>query len=161
MKPAPCWYSMRSSAALAATEPLWAFEQFGIVPDILLLGKAWVVECHSALLWPTGNHEQPHPRSGTGAYQYLRRANTCCAAGLAAFNVLLDENWWRWLGRKNNYSGTVCSIRRSAVRSRGPMMAVEFDSFGMNKKIIDALISEGVFTDWFLFADNCLRIGRR
>ena len=27
-----------------------------------------------------------------------------------------------------------------------------------NKKIIDALITEGVFTDWFLFASNCLRI---
>ena len=43
------------------------------------------------------------------------------------------------------------------------MIAVEFDSFEMNKKIIDALIdtsegSAGVFTDWFLFAGNCLRI---
>lgn len=38
------------------------------------------------------------------------------------------------------------------------MMAVEFDSFEMNKKIIDALIDQGVFTDWFLFASNCLRI---
>ena len=37
------------------------------------------------------------------------------------------------------------------------MMAVEFDDFDMNKKIIDALIVAGVFTDWFLFAANCLR----
>jgi acetylornithine/succinyldiaminopimelate/putrescine aminotransferase len=38
------------------------------------------------------------------------------------------------------------------------MMAVEFDSFETNKKIIDLLIEQGVFTDWFLFAANCLRI---
>ena len=43
------------------------------------------------------------------------------------------------------------------------MIAVEFESFEMNKKLIDALIdssagSAGVFTDWFLFAANCLRI---
>jgi acetylornithine/succinyldiaminopimelate/putrescine aminotransferase len=38
------------------------------------------------------------------------------------------------------------------------MMAVEFDSFEVNKQIIDALILEGVFTDWFLFAANCFRI---
>ncbi len=38
------------------------------------------------------------------------------------------------------------------------MIAVEFDSFEMNKKLIDALITEGIFTDWFLFASNCLRI---
>jgi acetylornithine/succinyldiaminopimelate/putrescine aminotransferase len=38
------------------------------------------------------------------------------------------------------------------------MMAVEFEDFDMNKKVIDALIVCGVFTDWFLFAANCLRI---
>ncbi|HEY6062698.1 MAG TPA: aspartate aminotransferase family protein, partial [Chitinophagaceae bacterium] len=37
-------------------------------------------------------------------------------------------------------------------------MAVEFDSFETNKKIIDACIANGVLTDWFLFAGNCLRI---
>ena len=38
------------------------------------------------------------------------------------------------------------------------MMAVHFDSFETNKKIIDALIEEGVFSDWFLFAPHALRI---
>ena len=45
-----------------------------------------------------------------------------------------------------------------AVRSCGLMLAVEFDNFDFNKKVIDALIEEGIFTDWFLFAANCLRI---
>ena len=38
------------------------------------------------------------------------------------------------------------------------MMAVEFDNFETNKKIIDAAIEKGVFTDWFLFAAHALRI---
>ncbi len=38
------------------------------------------------------------------------------------------------------------------------MIAVEFGSFEENKKVIDALIEQGIFTDWFLFAANCLRI---
>ena len=38
------------------------------------------------------------------------------------------------------------------------MIAVELENFEVNKKIIDALIENGVFTDWFLFASNCLRI---
>ena len=37
-------------------------------------------------------------------------------------------------------------------------MAIDFDSFELNKKIIDRCIEKGVFTDWFLFAANCLRI---
>ena len=45
-----------------------------------------------------------------------------------------------------------------SVRSFGLWLAVEFDSFESNKKIIDACISAGVLTDWFLFAPNCLRI---
>jgi acetylornithine/succinyldiaminopimelate/putrescine aminotransferase len=35
---------------------------------------------------------------------------------------------------------------------------VEFDSFETNKRIIDACVAEGILTDWFLFASNCLRI---
>jgi acetylornithine/succinyldiaminopimelate/putrescine aminotransferase len=37
-------------------------------------------------------------------------------------------------------------------------MAVECESFEMNKRVIEALILQGIFTDWFLFAANCLRI---
>ena len=37
-------------------------------------------------------------------------------------------------------------------------MALEFESFEQNKKVIDALLEEGVFSDWFLFAPECLRI---
>ena len=37
-------------------------------------------------------------------------------------------------------------------------MAVHFESFEINKKIIDTCIAKGVFTDWFLFAANALRI---
>jgi 4-aminobutyrate aminotransferase-like enzyme len=45
-----------------------------------------------------------------------------------------------------------------SVRSFGLWLAVEFDSFEANKKIIDQCIANGVLTDWFLFASNCLRI---
>jgi acetylornithine/succinyldiaminopimelate/putrescine aminotransferase len=38
------------------------------------------------------------------------------------------------------------------------MIALEFESFEQNKKVIDGLLKEGVFTDWFLFASECLRI---
>ena len=44
------------------------------------------------------------------------------------------------------------------IRSFGLWFAVEFDSFETNKKIIDSCIANGVLTDWFLFASNCLRI---
>ena len=44
------------------------------------------------------------------------------------------------------------------INSAGLMIAVEFEDFKTNKRIIDTLIEQGIFTDWFLFAPNCLRI---
>ena len=44
------------------------------------------------------------------------------------------------------------------TRSFGCWLAIEFDSFEICKKVIDYCVSEGVVTDWFLFAPQCLRI---
>jgi acetylornithine/N-succinyldiaminopimelate aminotransferase len=44
------------------------------------------------------------------------------------------------------------------VRSHGLWMALEFDSFETNKKVIDRCIEMGLLTDWFLFAASSLRI---
>jgi acetylornithine/N-succinyldiaminopimelate aminotransferase len=38
------------------------------------------------------------------------------------------------------------------------MLAVEFESFDLNKKIIDNCIAQGVITDWFLHCSNAMRI---
>jgi 4-aminobutyrate aminotransferase-like enzyme len=37
-------------------------------------------------------------------------------------------------------------------------MALEFESFEINKRVIDRCLAEGVLTDWFLFAPNCMRL---
>ena len=41
-----------------------------------------------------------------------------------------------------------------AIRNKGLMMAVEFESFEVLKPIIDKAIENGVITDWFLFCDD-------
>ncbi len=38
------------------------------------------------------------------------------------------------------------------------MIALEFENIEENKKVIHLLIANGIFTDWFLFAPQCLRI---
>ena len=45
-----------------------------------------------------------------------------------------------------------------SVRTAGLLIAVEFENFETNKRVIDACINEGLLTDWFLFAPHCLRI---
>ncbi len=144
---------------------LWAFEQFGIIPDILLLGKALGGGM------PMGAFIADKKIMDSFTHDpVLGHINTfgghpvCCAAGLAAFNVLFEEELVAGVKEKEQlFISLLHHPKIKAVRSRGLMIAIEFKDFAENKKIIDALIdtptgSTGVFTDWFLFAANCLRI---
>lgn len=139
---------------------LWAFEQFGIVPDVLLLGKALgggmplgaFVADKKIMDSLTHNPVLGHINTFGGH-------PVSCAAGLAAFRVLLEEKIIQEVDKKEHlFKSLLQHPRIKKINSKGLMMAVEFDSFEMNKKIIDKLIEEGVFTDWFLFASHALRI---
>jgi acetylornithine/N-succinyldiaminopimelate aminotransferase len=139
---------------------LWAFEQFDIVPDVLLLGKALGGGM------PLGAFVADKKIMDSLSHNpVLGHINTfgghpvCCAAGLAAFNVLLDEKLVDEVNKKGElFKSLLQHSKIQKVNACGLMIAVYFDSFETNKKKIDALITEGVFTDWFLFASNCLRI---
>ncbi|MDB5201579.1 MAG: aspartate aminotransferase family protein [Ferruginibacter sp.] len=139
---------------------LWAFEQFDVVPDILLLGKALGGGM------PLGAFIADKKMMDSFTHDpVLGHINTfgghpvSCAAGLAGLNVLLEDNLLPTVKEKEVLFLSL--LKHPLIRnisSRGLMMAVEFDDFETNKKIIDALIEQGVFTDWFLFAAHALRI---
>lgn len=139
---------------------LFAFEQFNVVPDILLLGKALGGGM------PLGAFVADKKIMSSLTHDpVLGHINTfgghpvSCAAGLAALNVLMDEGLLTDVHEKEQlFLSLLQHPSIQSIRSRGLMMAVEFDSFETNKRIIDAAIEKGVFTDWFLFAPNCLRI---
>ena len=44
------------------------------------------------------------------------------------------------------------------VRGAGLMLAAQFESFEVLKKVIDKTLENGVLTDWFLFCDDTMRI---
>jgi acetylornithine/N-succinyldiaminopimelate aminotransferase len=158
---------------------LWAFEQFDVVPDVLLLGKALGGGM------PLGAFVADKKIMDSLSHNpVLGHINTfgghpvCCAAGLAAFNVLLDEKLIEQVNKKSALFISLLSSKGYSSKGSGPlgnegplgntkpikitaaglMIAIHFTDYETNKKIIDALIKEGVFTDWFLFASNCLRI---
>ena len=139
---------------------LWAFEQFQVVPDILLLGKALGGGM------PLGAFIADKKLMDSFTHNpVLGHINTfgghpvSCAAGYAAMQVLLNENIIENVVAKEQlFLSLLQHPLIKSVNSKGLMIAVEFDQFDTNKKIIDALIEEGVFTDWFLFASHALRI---
>ena len=139
---------------------LWAFEQFGITPDILLLGKALgggmplgaFVADKKIMDSFTNNPVLGHINTFGGH-------PVSCAAGLAAFKYLINENIVATVKEKETlFRDLLVHPKINKLSSAGLMIAVWFDDYETNKKIIDALIENGVFTDWFLFAANALRI---
>jgi len=147
-------------AGFGRTGKLWGFQHFDIVPDILLLGKALgggmplgaFIADKKLLDAFTENPVLGHITTFGGH-------PVCCAAGMAAMNALLEEGWIDTVKKKEElFKSLLVYPKIKAVRSFGLWMAVEFDSFETNKKVIDACIANGVLTDWFLFASDCLRI---
>ena len=139
---------------------LWAFEQFDVVPDILLLGKALgggmplgaFVSDKKIMDSFTSNPVLGHINTFGGH-------PVSCAAGLAAFKVLVNENMISGVsGKEKLFRSLLTHPAIKNISSAGLMMAVEFEDFTANKRIIDAAIEKGVFTDWFLFASHALRI---
>lgn len=147
-------------AGFGRTGTLWAFEQYGIVPDILLLGKALGGGM------PMGAFVASAESMGKLAHDpVLGHITTfgghpvCCAAGLASFEVLRDQGLVRGVKDKEAiFLERLKHPKIRAVRSAGLLIAVEFGSFEENKQVIDACIEKGIFTDWFLFAPHCMRI---
>ncbi|HVT84065.1 MAG TPA: aspartate aminotransferase family protein [Chitinophagaceae bacterium] len=147
-------------AGFGRTGKLWGFEHFDIVPDILLLGKALgggmplgaFIADRKLMLELTNQPELGHITTFGGH-------PVCCVAGFAAMKVLLEEKLINHVQSKEKLFRTLLVHPKiKSIRSFGLWMAIEFDSFETNKKIIDACIQDGVLTDWFLFAPNCLRI---
>ena len=139
---------------------LWAFEQFGIVPDVLLLGKALgggmplgAFIASRDIMWTLTNSPVLGHITTFGGHPVN------CAAGRAGFQALLDQNLLPEVNAKGQlFRDHLQHPAIKSVRSRGLMMAVEFESFAVNKKVIDYCIDKGLLTDWFLFAAECMRI---
>jgi acetylornithine/succinyldiaminopimelate/putrescine aminotransferase len=142
------------------TGTMFAFEQFNIVPDILLLGKAigggmplgaFVAERERMMAFADnpilGNITTfgGHPVS--------------CAAGLAALDYLIEAKLISTVERNRTlFEKHLVHPLIISFRSSGMLMSIEFDSYETNKHVIDCCIKKGLFTDWFLFASNCMRI---
>jgi acetylornithine/succinyldiaminopimelate/putrescine aminotransferase len=82
-----------------------------------------------------------------------------CAAGLAALETLLEEKCLDSVFQKSaHFVNRLQHPDIKQVNHQGLMIAVHFSSAEKNKAVIDALLEKGVFTDWFLFAPQALRI---
>ncbi|HJP64619.1 MAG TPA: aspartate aminotransferase family protein [Mucilaginibacter sp.] len=147
-------------AALGRTGKIFAFEHFDIIPDILLMAKALGGGM------PVGAFISSNEIMGAlkenpilGHITTFGGHPVCCAAGLAAFEVLLNENLVNHVDDKESlFRELLVHPAIKEVRGKGLMLAVELENFEFNKKVIDRCIENGVVVDWFLHCSNSMRI---
>jgi acetylornithine/N-succinyldiaminopimelate aminotransferase len=147
-------------AGFGRTGKLWAFEHFDVVPDILLLGKALGGGMPLGAFIANKNlMDQLTDNPVLGHITTFGGHPVSCVAGKAAMEVLLEEKLVDEVENKKELFLELLkhpSIKR--VHHKGLWLAIEFEDAATCKKIIDKCIINGVLTDWFLFAPDCLRI---
>ena len=142
------------------TGTLFAFEQYGAAPDILLTGKALGAGL------PLGAFISSPAMMGTLTYDpVLGHITTfggnpvACAAGKAGLEVLLESGWMDEVKAKETF--LVEALRHSAIigkQHKGLWMSLQFATPEITKKIAANCVANGVITDWFLFAEDRIRI---
>ncbi|TKC07036.1 aspartate aminotransferase family protein [Pedobacter frigoris] len=142
------------------TGKLFGFEHFDIVPDILLLAKGIgggmpigaFVSSREIMISLATNPILGHITTFGGH-------PVSCAAGLATLQTILKEDIVRDVAEKGNlFKKLLKHPAIKEVRGIGLMIAIEFEDFQTNKKIIDACIADGIISDWFLHCSNSMRI---
>lgn len=139
---------------------LWAFEQYGIVPDILLLGKALGGGM------PLGAFISNHKLMNTLTYNPVLGHITTfgghpvsCAAGKAAMEVLLKGNYIKTVSKKEVIlKEQLVHPAIISSQSKGLWMSLQFASDDLCRRIVHQCVQNGLITDWFLFAPDRLRI---
>ncbi|GAL83388.1 acetylornithine aminotransferase [Sporocytophaga myxococcoides] len=147
-------------AGFGRTGTFWGFENFGIVPDIVVCAKGMGGGMPiGAFIAPKELMKKLSSNPVLGHITTFGGHPVSCAAALATIDVIQGEKLAEQVPSKEKLFLKLLKhpLIRS-VRHKGLMMAVELESFEILKKTIDKAIMKGVLTDWFLFCDKAMRI---
>ena len=142
------------------TGTLFAFEQYDIVPDILLLAKGFGGGMPIAAF--IANKEVMRTLSFDPILGHISTYGgnaVCCAAALASLNVLQGKNLISEVESKGLYlQQSLEKLVFKKIRRKGLMLAVDLGSQVRNFELINKCIQNGIITDWFLFNTQSMRI---
>lgn len=145
--------------AFGRTGTFFAFSDYGIEPDILLLAKGMgggmpigafisspkIMQC--LMENPVLGHITTfggHP--------------VCCAASLATLRVLSTMDLSRAKYLEARIRNKLQHPKIKGISGKGLLLAIDLGDESVNQAVIKKCIDGGVITDWFLFAPHKLRI---
>jgi acetylornithine/N-succinyldiaminopimelate aminotransferase len=142
------------------TGKMYGFEHFNVIPDVLLLAKGIGGGMPiGAFIASTAMMSVFSENPILGHITTFGGHPVSCAAGLATLQTIQSERLTDDVMSKGELFKTLLKHPAiTEIRGKGLLLAVEFESYEINKKIIDGCIADGVITDWFLHCSNSMRI---
>ena len=142
------------------TGKFWAFEHYSIIPDVIVsakgMGGGMPIGCFIS------SKEIMHVFTENPVLGHISTFGghpVSAAASLATLKVIQNENLLDSVARKEQLFHELLEHPEiKEIRSKGLMMALEFESYEVLKPTIDKAIELGMVTDWFLFDDKSMRI---
>jgi acetylornithine/N-succinyldiaminopimelate aminotransferase len=142
------------------TGALFAFENYNITPDVLLIAKGMggglpigaFVSSRQLMSCLTNGPVLGHITTFGGNA-------LCVAAAKATLEIIVDEKLYLRAGEiEKILVEMLVHPKIKEVRCLGALCAVEFGDTDLNMKIISKCIEKGVITDWFLHCSTAMRI---
>ena len=128
------------------TGSLWAFEQYNIVPDILLLGKA--LGGGMPLGAFIAGNEMMKSLADLPVLGHITTFGghpVSCTAGMAALEVLLSDTYINDIKQKEQIlMERIKHPAIKAIRHCGLWMSLEFDNFETNQAIVHECVKNGL-----------------
>lgn len=147
-------------AGFGRTGTFFAFEQYNVVPDILLLGKGMGGGMPIGAF--VSSAEIMHVLQDNPVLGHMTTFGghpVCCAAALANLKVISEQKLY---ARGKEIAAIVkkelVHPNIKEVRACGALIAVDFGDEKYNMQVIHNCIENGVITDWFLFNPQSMRI---
>lgn len=142
------------------TGHFWAFEDYGIVPDIVVSAKGMgggmpigAFMASQEVMSVLRNNPMLGHITTFGGHP------VSAAASLATLKLIQEQKLYAAAVKKGAlFANLLNHPAILEIRGKGLLLAAEFESFEVLKPLIDCAINKGLITDWFLFCNNSMRI---
>ncbi|MES2656493.1 MAG: aspartate aminotransferase family protein [Bacteroidota bacterium] len=147
-------------AGIGKTGKMFAFEHWHIIPDVLLLGKALgagmpigaFVSSQQFMHTLTDNPILGHITT-FGGHPVIAAAALAGLQELERLDLMSEIETKEALIRQQ-----LVHPKIKQIRGKGLMLAVELNNFDEVLKVCQLCLQDGLIIDWFLFANNCIRL---
>jgi acetylornithine/succinyldiaminopimelate/putrescine aminotransferase len=141
------------------TGKLFAFEHYGIVPDVLVIAKAFGGGM------PLGAFIADRKiMQSLSENPYLGHITTfgghpvSCAAAEASLKIISGISEKEIEEKENLFRELLVHPSIINISGKGLLLGIEFENTEICQQVIKQCMSNGVITDWFLFAPHKMRI---